>query len=257
MPSEYDQWADVYDVVYSYVCKDVPFYVDAAKRYGGPVLELGCGTGRITVPIAEAGVEIVGLDISQAMIDVATVHLAESSAEKGIATLVYGDMADFSLERSFSAIFVPFRGFLSLLTTEEQIRSLDCIRRHLSPGGHLVFDIFVPDLDMLVQEPDVPYYLRDVFDQRTGHRVVLWNRSRYDNHQQIIEVTVIGDELDTSHGVERRFYRDFRIRYVHRWEMHHLLTTRGFEVLDIFGDFTGVGFDESSTEMIWVTGVAG
>ena len=71
MSSDYDRWADVYDTVYTYLRDDIPFYVDAAKRYGGPVLELGCGTGRVTVPIAEAGVEIVGLDISQAMLDVA------------------------------------------------------------------------------------------------------------------------------------------------------------------------------------------
>jgi ubiquinone/menaquinone biosynthesis C-methylase UbiE len=256
MDSEYDQWADMYDVVYSYVRSDIPFYVETVKRHGGPVLELGCGTGRVTVPIAEAGVEIVGMDISKSMLDVAKTNLAESSAENGIASLVYGDMSDFSLGQSFSAIIVPFRGFLSLLTTEEQTRSLDCISRHLSPGGHLVFDVFVPDLDMLVQEEDILYHLRDVVDHRTGQRVVLWNRSRYDNHQQIIEVTVIGDVLSGLGDVERRFYRDFRIRYVHRWEMHHLLTTCGFEVLEVFGDFNKDAFDEFSTEMIWVTGVA-
>lgn len=256
MHSEYDQWADVYDVVYSYVRSDIPFYVETAKRRGGPVLELGCGTGRVTVPIAEAGVEIVGMDISKPMLDAATANLAESSAENGNASLVYGDMSDFSFGRSFNAIIVPFRGFLSLLTTEEQTRSLDCIRRHLSPDGHLIFDVFVPDLDMLVQEEDLPYHLRDVVDHRTGQRVVLWNRSRYDNHQQIIEVTVIGDVLNTFGEVERRFYRDFRIRYVHRWEIHHLLTTCGFEVLEVFGDFNRNVFDESSTEMIWVAAVA-
>ena len=256
MDSEYDQWADMYDVVYSYVRSDIPFYVETVKRHGGPVLELGCGTGRVTVPIAEAGVEIVGLDISKPMLDVAMANLAESSAQNGIASLVCGDMADFSFGRLFNAIMVPFHGFLSLLTTEEQTRSLDCIRRHLSPGGQLIFDVFVPDLDMLVQEEDLLYHLRDVVDHKNGQRVALWNRSRYDNHEQIIEVTMIGDVLNAFGEMERRFYRDFRIRYIHRWEMHHLLTTCGFEILEVFGDFNRDVFDDSSTEMVWVAGVA-
>ena len=257
MSSDYDRWADVYDTVYSYVRDDIPFYVDAAKRYGGPVLELGCGTGRVTVPIAEAGVEIVGLDISEAMLDVARSKLAQSPAHEGMASLVHGDMAEFSLGRSFNTVIIPFRGLLSLLTTADQVKCLESIKRHLAPGGHLVFDIFVPDLDMLVQEGDIPYHLRDVTDPATGHRVVLWTRSRYDNHHQLIDTTVIGDELDGSGEVSRRFYRDFRIRYTHRWEMHHHLTTCGFEVEDLYGDFEGGDFDESSTEMVWVATVAG
>ena len=256
MPSDYDQWADVYDAVYSYARGDIPFYVDAARRYGGPVLELGCGTGRITVPIAEAGTEIVGLDVSRAMLDAARFKLAGSAADVGRASLIHGDMTDFSLERSFNTIIVPFRGFLSLLTAADQIMCLRGIRRHLAPEGHLVFDIFVPDLDMLVQEGDVPYHLRDVTDPATGRRVVLWSRSRYDNHHQLIDTTVIGDELDGSGEVLRRFYRDFRIRYVHRWEMHHLLTACGFEVVDLYGGFDGADFDEFSTEMVWVAAVA-
>ena len=166
MSSEYDQWADIYDSVYSYVREDIPFYVDEALKAGGPVLELGCGTGRVAIPIAQAGVNVVGLESSEAMLDVARRKSQELSGA-GRLTLVQADMRDFSLERTFDLAIIPFRGFLSLLTVEDQGKTLLNVQRHLTPGGTLIFNVFVPDLDMLVQRDDVPYHLRDVTDPET------------------------------------------------------------------------------------------
>ena len=129
------------------------------------------------------------------------------------------------------------------------------IKRHLAPGGKLIFNIFVPDLNMLVQQGDLPYHFRDVTDPDTGARFVLWHQSAYDNHNQIISARVITEELDQSGAMVKRFYRDFQVRYVYRWEMHHLLSRCGYEVVDMFGDFQWSPFDETSTEMVWVVGV--
>ena len=255
MTSDFDAWADVYDRIYSYVRDDIPFYVEAARESDGPVLELGCGTGRVTVPIAEAGVDVVGLDFSSAMLDVARSKSQRLPSGSGNLTLVQADMRDFSLDTSFGLVIIPFRGFLSLLTVEDQTRTLLNVKRHLAPGGRLIFNIFVPDLDMLVQDGDVPYHYRDVTDPDTGARLVLWHQSSYDNHAQIINARVIAEELDEEGTVVRRFYRDFQLRYVHRWEMHHLLRVCGFEVLDLYGDFQGSPFDETCNEMVWVAGL--
>ena len=256
MSDTFDQWADIYDSVYSYVREDIPFYVEEAIRAGGPVLELGCGTGRVAIPIAEAGVDIVGLDSSEAMLDVARRKLRRLDGGGGSLTLVKADMRNFSpdpnVDGGFNLAIIPFRGFLSLLTVEDQMRTLLNVRRRLTPGGRLVFNIFVPDLNMLVQEGDVPYHLRDVTDPDTGARLVLWHQSRYDNYNQIINARIIVEELDEVGAVSRRLYRDFQLRYVHRWEMHHLLIRCGFEVLDLFGDFGRSAFDEASAEMVWV-----
>ena len=252
MASTYDAWADVYDSIYSYVREDIPFYVEAARESKGPVLELGCGTGRVTIPIARAGVDIVGLDSSKAMLDVARRKVGDTASGGGALTLLHGDMRDFSLDSSFGLVIIPFRGFLSLLTVEDQTRALLNIRRHLAPGGKLIFNIFVPDLEMLVQEGDVPYHFRDVTDPDTGARYVLWHQSSYDNHSQIISTRIIAEELDQQGTMVRRFYRDFQLRYVHRWEMFFLLKSSGFEVVDLYGGFDRSPFDETSTEMVWV-----
>ena len=265
MESIYDQWAGIYDAVYSYLREDVPFYVEEARRAGGPVLELGCGTGRVSIPIAEAGIDIVGLDSSIAMLDVARGKLQRLQGRGGSLALVNADMRDFVpendadshlLDRKFNLALIPFRGFLSLLTVEDQMRTLRTVTEHLAPGGKLIFNIFVPDLNMLLQEGDVPYHFRDVTDPDTGERLVVWHQSSYDNQNQIINVRTIIEELGVTGEVSRRLYRDFQLRYVHRWEMHHLLRACGYEVLYLFGDFDRSPFDETSGEMVWVVAPA-
>ena len=254
MPSSFDQWAEVYDSVYAYVTEDIPFYIDEARSAGGSVLELGCGTGRVAIPIAQAGIEIVGLDSSQAMLEVARRKAKKAPRARGLR-LVDADMRDFSLDEVFDLVIIPFRGFLSLLSVEDQVRTLANVRAHLAPGGKLAFNIFVPDLNMLVQEGDVAYHLRDVTDSDTGRRLVVWHQSAYDNHNQIIDARVIVDELGVDGVVGMRFYRDFQLRYSHRWEIRHLLEVCGFEIVDLFGDFERSPFDETSTEMVWVARV--
>ena len=254
MSSTYDSWAEIYDAVYAYVEEDIPFYVHEAVRAGGRVLELGCGTGRVTIPIAQAGVDVVGVDFSPVMLEVARRKIERAEGIRGSITLVEADMRDFSLAEQgdlFNLAFIPFRSFLSLLSVEDEVRTLLNIKRHLTPGGQLIIDLFVPDLNMLLQEGDTPHHFRDVTDHRTGTRYVLWQQSGYDNHYQIIDARIIIEELDSDGAVARRIYRDFQLRYIHYWEMHHLLRACGYEVLSVLGDFDGTPFDETSSEMIW------
>ena len=252
MTSPFDEWADIYDSVYSYQKEDIAFYVEEALAAGGPVLELGCGTGRVAVPMAQAGVEVVGLDSSRAMLSKASAKIRGAGGVRGSLSLVQGDMRALPFDRRFSLVAVPFRGFLSLLSAEDQVRTLREIRSRLGPTGRLVFNVFVPDLNMLLQEGDVPYHFRDVTDPETGTTLVLWHQSRYDNHNQVISARVIVEELDGGGAVRTRLYRDFQLRYVFRWEMHRLLESCGFRVLELYGDFQRSPFDETSTEMVWV-----
>ena len=145
-----------------------------------------------------------------------------------------------------------FRGFLALLTVEDQRRTLTRIREHLAPGGKLAFNIFVPDLNMLLQEGDTAYHLRDVTDPESGVTYVLWQQSSFDNHNQVISTRLVVEELDAGRAVVRRIYRDFQLRYAYRWEVYHLLVACGFEVVELYGDFDRSPFDEGSNEMVWL-----
>ena len=253
--SPYDAWADIYDAVFSYVVDDIPFYLEEAERSGGPVLELGCGAGRVAIPIAQMGIDIVGLDSSPAMLERA--RQKRDAAGASSLTLVQADMSDFDLPDRFSLVIIPFRGFLSLLSVEDEVRTLMNIRRHLAPGGKLAFDIFVPDLNMLVQEGDVPYHFRDVTDPSTGRRMVIWNQASYDAFSQVMSIRTTIEELDHSGRVASKMYRDFALRYIFRWEMYHLLRASEYEVLALYGDFRRGDFDENSAEMVWIASPAG
>ena len=166
-------------------------------------------------------------------------------------------MSDFDLPDRFSLVIIPFRGFLSLLSVEDEVRTLMNIKRHLAPGGKLAFDIFVPDLNMLVQEGDVPYHFRDVTDPSTGKRMVLWNQTSYDAFSQVMSIRTTIEELDHSGRVASKMYRDFALRYIFRWEMYHLLRASEYEVLALYGDFRRGDFDENSAEMVWIASPAG
>ena len=260
--SPYDPWADIYDSVYSYVRSDIPFYTQAALESGGPVLELGVGTGRIAIPTAELGIDVVGVDNSEDMLRVARRKLESLGSETGSVDLVFGDMRVLDMRdergdpRQFPLVTIPFRGFLALMTVPDQVRALLGIRRHLATDGRLVFNIFAPDPNMALEQSDVPRHMTDVTDHDTGITRVLYQQSSYDWHNQIVTVRMLIDELD-PHGVaSRRIYRDYQLRYSHRWEVHHLLHNCGFEVEALYGDFDGSEFDESSTEMIWVARLA-
>ena len=250
--TSYDSWADIYDSIYAYVREDIPFYVREAARSGGPVLELGCGTGRVTLPIAQSGVDVAGLDNSEGMLEKARskARLLEDGHIR--MELHVGDMRDFSLDRTFSLIIIPFRGFLALLSVEDRVRCLTSIRDHLEPDGRLIFNVFVPDPQMLVEDEDAAFHLRDVTDPDTGRTSVVWQQTRVDTFNQVLSVRLIVDEIDGEGTVGKRFYRDYQIRYAHRFEILHLLERCGYEVVDLYGDFDYSPFDEESGEMVWV-----
>ena len=254
----YDPWAEIYDSVYSYVRSDLPLYTRAAIESGGPVLELGVGTGRVAIPTAELGIDVVGVDNSEAMLAVASRKAADLGEDAGKLELITADIRDLALldqegrERKFPLATMPFRGFLALLTVEDQFSALRRIYEHLQPGGTLLFNIFVPDPNMALEQSDVPRHLTDVTDPDTGLTRILYQQSQYDFHNQVVSVRMLIEELDRNNVVSRRMYRDYQLRYCYRWEVHHMLRLCGFEIESLYGDFDLSDFDETSTEMIWV-----
>ena len=250
--SVFDEWSDLYDWVYAWKQDDIPFYVGEAQSSGGPVLELGCGTGRVAIPVAQSGIEVVGVDSSTKMLDIARSKATALGDINGNLTWLKGDMRSLSLGRKFPLVVIPYRGFLSLLSVGDQRQCLDVIKAHLLPGGRLIFDIFVPDLYTITEGSAAPVHLWDITHDHTGHRLVIWDQSRFDNYNQVINVRMIIDELNVAGKMVSKLYRDFQIRYIYRYEAHHLLELCGFQILNLLGDFKYGPIDEFSTDMIWI-----
>jgi len=209
---------------------DIAFYRQLAREGGGPVLELGCGTGRVLLEIAADGFPCTGVDASQHM-------LARLRAKSRFPNLrlVHAPMQRFDLPgERFGLIFSAFRAFQHLYTVEDQLACLACVRRHLAPGGRFAFDVFSPRPARMaaLEEPEA-VDLRFTLD---GEDVVRYATVTRDPAQQLLTVRfryersrdgrVVGDERAT-----------FQMRWFWRYELEHLLARAGFERVEIFGDF--------------------
>jgi ubiquinone/menaquinone biosynthesis C-methylase UbiE len=250
------QTAELYDTISTGLDGDVRFYVEEAQKAGSPVLELGCGTGRILLPIAESGIEIVGLDAAASMLAIARQKVAALPEEtQNRLQLVEGDMRRFDLGRRFPLILIPFRAFLHLLTVEDQKQALASIRSHLTDGGRLVFNIFDPRLEIMTAHSG-PFgsamkKLQEFVHPQTGNRTLLWDTRRYDFEQQVLTEDRLLEEIDASGQVISRRYATLTLRFIYRYEMQHLLELCGFEVEALYGDFSRGPF-RYGNEQVWI-----
>ncbi len=232
--------AELYDGVTPYASRtDVPFFVEAARDSGGPVLELGCGTGRVLIPTARAGIEITGLDLSPHMLAVCRGKIqAEPDSVRSKVLLVEGDMRAFELPERFSLVTMPFRPFQHLITVEDQLACLDCIHRHLADDGKAVVDVFNPKLESLVADNlGVEMTPEPEFTMPDGRRVIRKHKivSRdWDNQVQQTELIYYVTHPD---GKQERLVQAFPMRYFYRFEMEHLLARAGFVVEQLYSDY--------------------
>ncbi len=232
---------------------DVAFYVEEAQRRGGPVLELACGTGRVLLPTARAGVEGVGVDLSTSMLEKARAALArESAAVRKRVTLHEGDLCGFEAGRTFPLVTIPFRPIAHLLDISSQIAAFRNARNHLAPDGRLVFDFFHPDPRFL-GEPR-PERL-DVERHEAGRRIRRYSSAVPRLASQTTEVTFRW-EIEEADGSRREERTSFAMRWYHRFELEHLLARCGLEVETLYGDFTRGPLRDDSKEMVFVARVA-
>lgn len=141
--SPYDPIARLYDPWSASVTEDVEFYVEEAVACGGPVVELACGTGRITVPVAKAGVPVIGVDGSAGMLEVAREYAAAECVSE-LVDLRLGDLRKPPVKERVALVLIPFRSLLHMTTETDRARALTAARSLLVPGGRLVFDVFAP-----------------------------------------------------------------------------------------------------------------
>src|SRR5216683_1197744 len=233
--------------------QDVAFYRSAARDFGDPVLELGCGTGRITMALAETGKRITGLDLSERMLERAVKKRAELRVEaRERVHLVEGDMTRFDLGEKFRLVIIPFRPFQHLLEVQQQVDCLECVRKHLAPGGRLILDVFQTDAErmhdpvhmreMLVTE----YKTADGRQVRITERVAAFHRAEQRNDVEMIFSITHRD------GRQERLVFAWPLRYFFRYEVEHLLARCGFRVSAEYGDFDKTHIRDDSAEMVFI-----
>src|SRR5438128_3459253 len=252
----YDSFiADYYDEspVVSKRLEDVAFYRHAARDFGDPILELGCGTGRITMALAEAGKRITGLDLSERMLERAVKKRAALRVEaRERLHLIQGDMARFDLGERFRLVIIPFRPFQHLLEVRQQVDCLECVRKHLAPGGRLILDVFQTDAERMHD----PVHMREVqlteYETADGRRVRICERvAAFHRAEQRNDVEMIFYITHRDGRQDRQVFA-WPLRDFFRFGVEHLLARCGFKVAALYGDFDRSPIRGDSPEMIFV-----
>ena len=252
----YDSFvAEYYDAspVVARRAQDIAFYRGAAREFGDPVLELGCGTGRVTLALAAEGYRVTGLDISERMLAQAESKRASlpTEAQERIH-LVQGDMSGFEVGEKFRCIFIPFRPFQHLIETHQQINCLIRARKHLKRGGKLIVDFFQTDPRRMHDPAFLEERYVGEFALPDGRHTVLTERTTaFHRASQCNDVEMIYTVRHPD-GRKERLVFAFTVRYFFRYEVEHLLARCGFVVNAVYGDFDRSELRDDSPEMIFV-----
>lgn len=229
MTSAYDRLGPAYDVWCRSVLEDIPFYVDLAVGGGGPVLELGVGSGRVAVPTALAGITVVGVDTSPTMLELARRRAAPHRVD---LRLVEADMRDLPDLGRFALVTIPFRALLHLRSDEERLGVFGAASAHLDPGGTLAFDVFHPDAEDI----------SETHDRWLEREPGIWERARWDAEARELELSVRTDAAEAS----------MDLWWLDPPGWRRLLGEAGFEQIEAYAWFDRSPLAPGSVDSVWI-----
>ena len=238
---EYDALSEVYDILWPGV-NDLSFYLELAKTHGSPILELGCGTGRLACELARLGFRTTGIDISPRMLERAEARKASLSYEvQSLVEFELLSMTEFHLRRRFGLILAPFSTMFELSSAEERAATYCCCIKHLKDGGALIIDNWFKGEGQLAdwgkpRPHGVVTFLGDrKHPSQSGTRIQHFEAQEYGS-DGLMELTIFVDELNTENTVHRKTFKVTR-RYAHPDQTLEELEMAGFDEIDVYGGF--------------------
>lgn len=236
--------ARFYDAVYAHVRDgtDKAFYLARMAAAAGPVLEIGCGTGRLLREALRLGVDAWGIDVSPAMVERCRAQLSQEERERvGVA-----DAVSLRLERRFALVAAPFRVLSHVTAVDDQLRLLGAVRDHLVPGGTFVFDLYVPSLKLLLEGlPETVDFDGEWAPGRRLRRIVSSVPADLARQTNRVRMTFVWEE-----GGERQETWEFDMRFFFRFEIEHLVARSGLKLEVLSGDFADGPLTEGSREYV-------
>ena len=245
----FDAFARFYDDDYRDYADDIPLVLQTAQTVGRTALELGCGTGRVLIPLADAGCHVIGVDGSAALLAIARGKAADRPLP---IRLVQADMRSFQLAQiEVDFVFVVSNTLMHLTTQADQLMALECANRHLRVGGLLLIDLFNPDVAYLESIAGIQELADRWEDGKSGAQVLKWATRYLDAARQLQETLFIYEEIfPDRRSAQTRI--TFPLRYWWPDEGARLLQKAGFTVDELFGDFDGSPYHPDSERLIFI-----
>lgn len=261
LPEAIYQRPSDYDLEHVGDTEDVEFFVSLVNRLQPKrVLELACGNGRVTLPLAEAGAsqrfDVAGLELVPEMLQAARQKREEAApAVQERLSLVEGDMRSWRAEQPFDVILTPCSSVCHLLTLDDQLAAWRCAYVNLAPGGRLLVDVTMPDLggyadSFRAPAREVVEIDLDTFDEATSTRLLRYKTTRYLAHEQRARIRFLYDKF-VGQGQPERSISDFESHVYYPREMELLFLHTGFEIETIYGDYRGRPLKPDSPQMIF------
>lgn len=240
----------IYDLMHKDLVADTNFFVEEAVRIGGPVLEVACGTGRIAIPIAQKGIEIVGLDISEGMLSEARKKAEQKSLQ---IEWVHADCREFDLKRKFKLIFIAFNSMQHLHDLPSLESFFDNVKKHLATDGLFIIDVFNPSIGILARGRDERQKVMDLTDPQTGLKAMIEETINYDIAAQVNRVKWFYSlENEKDYKVD-----ELNMRCFFPQELETLVRYNGFEIVGKYGRFSREAFSNTSPKQILTLRVKG
>ena len=238
---------EIYDLMFGGLDFDLPFWLKVGREAGGPVLDLACGTGRVLLPLLEAGVDADGVDLYRPMLAFAR----RKAAARGFKPrLVAADMGAFTIPRRYARVISAFNAFAHAGTTDAQLATVRRARKHLLPGGAFVIHMSYPGPKYWAEPDGVPVQEIEVRRPDTGRRVQMWDSRYKDIIGQCQGSEIEIRELDDAGKVAKASSFRTTQRCVYRYELELLFRLAGFTRWEFFGGFGGETLDHEDQQMI-------
>ena len=255
MPPMYDTIAHYYDLTHAGLTADLPLLHQLAQQAKGPLLECGCGTGRVLISLARAAYTITGLDSSEAMLAQAQAKLAQEAPDvQAKVSLVQADITDFEVDGRYALALIPYNTFLHLPPTQIT-QALGCLQRHLVADSRLFIDLANPFA--VAQTPnDRMLTLEHTFtDPATEHTVMQLASNWLDDEAQILHITWIYDAFPAPGGLIHRTISQFKYHYLYPHQLELRLRQSGFQLEALWGDYDRSPFNEESNRLLVIARV--
>lgn len=251
MTNFYATIARYYDSEHVDKTEDMLLYSELAEEYGGPVLIVGSGTGRLMLHLAQEGYTVHGIEIEAAMLDRAQSKRDAMPHLQDKLVFHHADALKIKLDQKFKLAIIPYNTFMHFTSLDTQRKLLTRLRGWVAEGGALVIDLPNAGEAFAAQDSEAVTLERTFLEQESGHLVMQQSVSRIDRVDQVMQVTWIYDEIGEE-GVLSRTVVPVRIRYFFYSELRHLLELCGFKVDESFGDFDRIPFEDGVPRMIVV-----